>query len=135
MERKSFLCFHCGVLVNMILLTTSSYVTYKPFLSKLTYTLFWAHTHMSEHEQIRGFQRHIDNHIPLAMDNSTTERVHNARHQNTWHSILPSHKTKNCFPWKLRTLLYCPYSKKPVKTKWRACYVKLSRWEHLSSKI
>ena len=60
----------------------------------------------------------------LIIYNITDERVHNAWHQNTWPSILPSHKNKNCFPWKLRTLLYYPYSKKSVKTKWRTCYVK-----------
>ena len=51
------------------------------------------------------------------------ERVHNARHQNTWPSILPSHKNKNCLPGELRILLHCPNSKESIKTKWRACYV------------
>jgi len=54
-----------------------------------------------------------------------SERVHNARYQNIWPSILPSNTNKKYFPGTIRTLLYCPYSKKPVKTK---CYVKYSYW-------
>jgi len=47
-------------------------------------------------------------------------KVHTQIHisQNTWFSILPSHKNKMCFPEMFRTLIYCPYSKKSVKTKW-----------------
>jgi len=62
--------------------------------------------------------------LVLAKLEMIIERVHNARHKNTWPSILPSHENKNCFPGKVRTLLYCPYFKKSVKTKWRVCYVK-----------
>jgi len=48
---------------------------------------------------------------------NSSERVNNARHQNTGPSILPSHKNTYCFPGKLRALLYCPYYKKICKHK------------------